>query len=370
MCYLAYMNIQKLIEQAQNINDPRRQYGYLQHKLVTIMIISFCAIICGAEDYEDIEEFGKVRKDWLKQFLELPNGIPDKDTFRRVFERLNPSEVAECLYSWLGNSSCNGQTVNIDGKTICGSQNMAHKAYHVVSAWVSESQITLGEIVVDEKSNEITAIPKLLDLVDVSGSTITIDAMGCQKNIAAAIIEQGADYILALKGNQGNLLEQTQDSFRFLEVDSVSVEVDADHGRVETRTCSVISDLSMIENASDWKALKILVRIVAERYFKSTGKTERETRYYIASLRPDAELLNRSVRSHWGIENKLHWSLDIAFNEDYSRKRAGYAAQNFSTLCRIALNLLKKDTATKCGIKTKRLKAGWDNDYLLELLEN
>jgi hypothetical protein len=209
-CYICLsgaskVKIQKLIEQTERIRDPRRQYGYLQHKLVTIIVIAFCAIICGAEDYEDIEEFGKVRKDWLAKCLVLENGIPDKDTFRRVFERLNPSEVSECLYGWLENREVTGKTVNIDGKTIRGSKNAEHKAYHVVSAWISENQITLGEIVVDEKSNEITAIPKLLDLVDVEGATVTIDAMGTQTKIAEKIIEKKADYCLALKGNHSDL---------------------------------------------------------------------------------------------------------------------------------------------------------------------
>ena len=204
------MSIQKLIEKSENITDPRRQYGYLQHKLVSIIVISFCAIICGAEDYEDIEEFGKARRSWLEKHVDLPNGIPDKDTFRRVFERLNPAEVAECLYSWLGGHNGDERIVNIDGKTIRGSKNVSHPAYHVVSAWASESQITLGEVVVDEKSNEITAIPKLLDMLDVSGATVTIDAMGCQTDIAKRIVEKNADYCLALKKNQPNLHEDVQ----------------------------------------------------------------------------------------------------------------------------------------------------------------
>ena len=361
-----------LFDYFSEIEDPRIDRTK-DHLLVDIIVISVLAVLCGADTWNAIALFGKAKQAWLQTFLQLPNGIPSHDTFNRVFSLLNPKQFGDCFIQWTRSVAVmtDYEVVSIDGKTVRGSRSNTKKTLiHMVSAWASVNNIVLGQLKVDEKSNEITAIPELLKLLELKGCIVTIDAMGCQKNIAAAIIEQGADYILALKGNQGNLLEQTQDSFRFLPIEDVSVEVDADHGRVETRTCSVISDLSMIENASDWKRLKILVRIYAERYFKSSGKTERETRYYIASLRPDAELLNRSVRSHWGIENKLHWSLDIAFNEDYSRKRAGYAAQNFSTLCRVALNLLKKDTTTKCGIKTKRLKAGWDNDYLLELLEN
>ncbi|MDR2525624.1 MAG: ISAs1 family transposase [Oscillospiraceae bacterium] len=229
------MKIQKLIEQAEKISDPRRQYGYLQHKLATIIVIAFCAIICGAEDYEDIESFGNSRKEWLKEFLALENGIPDKDTFRRVFERLNPSEVAECLYSWLGNREIKGKTVNIDGKTICGSKNAEHGAYHVVSAWVSENQITLGEIVVDEKSNEITAIPKLLDLVAVEGAVVTIDAMGTQTKIAEKIIKKKADYCLALKGNHSDLHDDVRFYFENQEVNDKITNREKDHGRIEKR---------------------------------------------------------------------------------------------------------------------------------------
>jgi predicted transposase YbfD/YdcC len=239
----------------------------------------------------------------------------------------------------------------------------------MVSAWAGENNLVLGQVKVDDKSNEITAIPELLDLLVLKGCIVTIDAMGCQRDIASAIISQEANYILALKGNQGNLLEQTEDSFRFLAAHSVSEETDAGHGRVERRICTVIDDLSMIEQKEQWKNLQSLVRIEAERYFKSTGKTENEIRYYISSLPPDASLLNTSIRSHWRIENSLHWTLDVAFNEDNSRKREGHAAQNFSVLNRIALNLLKNETTTKCGIKGKRLKAGWDNKYLEKIIK-
>jgi predicted transposase YbfD/YdcC len=193
--------------------------------------------------------------------------------------------------------------------------------------------------------------------------------MGCQKDIAQSIIDKEAEYILALKGNQGNLFEQTKDSFRFLEVKSVSEDIDAGHGRIEQRVCSVVDDLSMIEQKDEWKNLQTLVKIEAERYIKSTGKSEKETRYYISSLPADASLLNSSIRSHWGIENSLHWVLDVAFNEDNSRKRAGYAAQNFSIMNRIALNLLKNEKTTKCGVMGKRLKAGWDENYLKKILK-
>ena len=361
-----------LFDYFSEIEDPRIDRTK-DHLLVDIIVISVLAVLCGADTWNAIALFGKAKQAWLQTFLQLPNGIPSHDTFNRVFSLLNPKQFGDCFIQWTRSVAVmtGYEVVSIDGKTICGSRSNDKKTLiHMVSAWASVNKIVLGQLKVDEKSNEISAIPELLKLLLLKGCIVTIDAMGCQKNIAATIIEQGADYILALKGNQGNLLEQTEESFQFFKVENVNEEIDVDHGRVETRTCSVISDLSMIEHAKDWKELKTLVRIDAERYIKSSGKTEKETRYYISSAPANAELLNKSVRSHWGIENKLHWSLDVSFNEDNSRKRAGNAAQNFSVLCRIALNLLKKETDTKCGIKTKRLKAGWDNDYLLKLLEN
>jgi predicted transposase YbfD/YdcC len=238
----------------------------------------------------------------------------------------------------------------------------------MVSAWAESHGLVLGQRKVDEKSNEITAIPKLLEALALSGTVVTIDAMGCQKSVAEKIVAKEADYILAVKENQGHLLEEVKDSFRMLASESVAEEIDCGHGRVEKRICSVIGDTSLLENAAAWTGLRGLVRIEAERYHKVSGKIEREIRYYITSLKPEALPLNRMIRQHWSIENKLHWVLDVAFGEDASRKRAGHAAQNFSLLNRIALNLLKQDTSLKRGIKGKRLKAAWDHPYLLKLL--
>jgi predicted transposase YbfD/YdcC len=319
-----------------------------------------------------MEDFGKAKFLWLKTFLKLPEGIPSHDTFNRVFSFLDPKKLGECFLQWTRAvfRLTKGEVINIDGKTICGSRDKGKKSIvHMVSAWAEQNNIVLGQLKVDDKSNEITAIPELLKLLVLKGCIVTIDAMGCQKDIASQIIVQEADYILALKGNQGNMLQQTEDSFRFLSVKSVSEEIDAGHGRVERRVCSVIDDLSMIEAKEQWKNLQTIVKIEAERFIKPTGKLETETRFYISSLPADAELLNKSIRSHWGIENSLHWILDVAFNEDNSRKRVGYAAQNFSVLNRIALNILKNDTSTKRGIKGKRLKAGWDQRYLQKILK-
>ncbi|GAB6010367.1 ISAs1 family transposase, partial [Dysgonomonas reticulitermitis] len=253
----------------------------------------------------------------------------------------------------------------------CGSRTSDKKSIvHMVSAWAEKNHIVLGQTKVDEKSNEITAIPKLLELLVLKGCIVTIDAMGCQKDIASKIIEKEADYLLALKGNQGNLLEQVEDSFRFLPIRDSNEELDSGHGRVETRRCLVIDDLSLIESKKEWEGLRTLVKIESERYIKSSGKTEKETRLYISSLVADAKLINQSIRAHWSVENSLHWVLDVGFNEDSSRKRTGFAAQNYSLLNRIALNLLKNDKITKVGVRGKRLKAGWDNNYLINLIKN
>jgi len=264
-----------------------------------------------------------------------------------------------------------GEVVAIDGKALRGTRE-AGKAtvVHMVSAWASANNLVLAQRKVDAKSNEITAIPKLLAALELSGTVVTIDAMGCQRAIAEKIVGKNADYILAVKENQGHLLEEIKDSFQMLAADAVQTEIDCAHGRVERRRCSVIADLSLIEKAREWSSLQGLVRIESERYHKAAGKTEREIRYYITSLKPDARRLNKAIRQHWGIENKLHWALDVSFGEDLDRKRQQNSAQNFSLLNRMALNLLRQDNSTKLGIKGKRLKAGWDNDYLLQLLAN
>lgn len=355
-----------------SLSEPRVSRTRI-HKLEDIIFISISAIICGAESWNDIEYFGKSKEDWLRTFLELPNGIPSHDTFNRVFSALDSEEFERCFIDWTRSVAelCEHEVIAIDGKTMCGARASGKKsAVHLVSAWASQNNIVLGQVKVDEKSNEITAIPKLLNLLVIKGCIVTIDAMGCQKEIAKHILEKEADYILGLKGNQGLLLEQTIDSFRFLKSEEVHEELDFGYGRIETRRCSVINDLSLIEACDNWKGLKSLIRIESKRYIKAKGKTEEEVRYYISSLSFNAELMNKSIRSHWGVENSLHWILDVGFNEDASRKRSGNAAQNYSIMNRIALNLLKNDKTTKVGIRSKRLKAGWNNKYLIQLLKN
>jgi len=250
-----------------------------------------------------------------------------------------------------------------------GSRNQGCKtATHIVSAWADKNELILGQIKVEEKSNEITAIPKLLDALLLEGCVIIIDAMGCQKSIARKIVTKKADYILSVKENQKDLYEDIQDSFKILPTSDFPKDVDYGHGRIETRKCSILTDLSLVENAAKWKGLVSIVKIERERYFKATSKKENETSYYITTLNKAATIAY-GIRKHWGIENKVHWALDVAFNEDMSRKRNGNAAQNYSNLNRIALNLLKKDNA-KVGIKSRRKMAGWSNDYLLKLIRN
>ncbi len=354
------------------LRDPRVERTR-EHLLEEILLLAIAAVLSGAGSWNEIEDYGKAKRAWFKGFLQLPGGIPSHDTFNRVISALDPAEMEKGFADWVVSIAklTSGEVVAIDGKALCGTREAGKAALvHMVSAWASANNLVLAQRKVDDKSNEITAIPKLLDALELSRTVVTIDAMGCQRTVAEKIVDKKADYILAVKENQGHLLEEIRDSFQMLSADAVAEEVDCGHGRVEQRRCSVIADLSLVEKAAEWASLQGLVRIESQRYHKATGKTEREIRYYITSLKPDAVRLNRAIRQHWGIENKLHWALDVSFGEDLDRKRAGHAAQNFSLLNRIALNLLKQDKTCKLGIKGKRLKAGWDNDYLLLLLGN
>ena len=354
-----------------DLRDPRVERTR-EHLLEEILLMTIAAVLSGAGSWNEINGSCKAKHVWLKGFLRLPGGIPSHDTFNRVISALDSEELEKGFAAWVGSIArlTAGEVVAIDGKTLRGTREAGGKLVHMVSAWASANHLVLGQRKVEEKSNEITAIPKLLAALELSGTVVTIDAMGCQRSIAGQIVEKKADYVLAVKENQGHLLDGIRDSFQMLEADAVAEEVDCGHGRVETRRCSVIADLSLLEKALEWPSLQGLVRIEAERYHKATGKTEREIRYYITSLRPDAARLNSAIRQHWGIENKLHWVLDVGFGEDLGRKRAANSAQNFSVINRIALNLLKQDKTCKLGIKGKRLQAGWDNDYMLHLLGN
>lgn len=353
-----------------DMKDPRVNRCKL-HLLEDIVFISIASVLSGAETWNDIEMYGKQKQEWLSTFLALPHGIPTHDTFNRFFAALDPKEFETCFISWVQsiNKRLDGEVVSIDGKTMRGSKGKDGKsAVHIVSAWASENEAILGQLKVDQKTNEITAIPELLEVLLLKGCTITIDAMGCHKKIAKKIIDKEAGYVLAVKDNQKELHQNIKDSFRFLKSIDQFIETECDHGRIETRKCSVMNDLSLINNATSWEGLQTIVMIESERIMKATGEIENEIRVYISSLEPDAKIIGRAVRKHWGIENKVHWILDVAFHEDSSRKRYGFAAQNYSTLNRIALNLLKKDN-TKIGIKGKRLKAGWNNEFIFELIK-
>lgn len=354
------------------IPDFRRSHKQL-YDLESILLIGIISVICGAESWNEMEDYAYSKEAFLRSFLKRPNGIPSHDTFNRVFSNIDSSQFETCFIEWVSDlAKLNPkEVIAIDGKTIRGAKANGRKSpVHMVSAWANENNVVLGQVKVSEKSNEITAIPKLLEVLSIEDTIITIDAMGCQREIATAIIDKDADYILAVKENQAQLYQDIQDEFRFGPFFKIHESQDLDHGRIETRKCSIITDFKFIEQQNQWKNLTTIIKIESIREFKNSDKpTQSASRYYISSLLANPEDFQRAIRSHWAIENKLHWTLDVAFSEDASRKRIANAAQNFSILNKIALNLLKNEKSSKVGVKSRRLKAGWDNDYLMKVLK-
>lgn len=359
--------------------DPRYDHTK-RHLLLDILFIAICTVICGGENFEDMAEFGNAKEQWLRKFLKLPFGIPSHDTFRDVISRMNPVAFSECFMRWTAaiHESTGGEVIALDGKTVRHSFDRfsGKAAVHLVSAWATEAGIALGQMKVDSDSNEITAIPKLLDILDIRGCIVTMDAMGCQKEIAKQIIDSGADYLLSLKGNQTKLHEDVKYFFdEAFDADFEEIEhryfksLDKDHGRIETRECWVVEDVAIRwlgDTGYDWPGIRSIGAIRAQR--KIGESVSCETRYFISSLAGNAETFARAARSHWAIENSLHWVLDVTFNEDQNRARYDNAAENLATLRKMALNLAKLETSFKSSVRRKLLRAGWDNSYLEKLL--
>ncbi len=374
-----------LVEHFQSLTDPRVDRTK-DHDLIDILVIAICALLCAAESFNDMEDFGKAKENWFRTFLKLRNGIPSHDTFNRVFAAIDPKEFLECFLRWTQSlrQAVAQEIVALDGKALRRALNRDESPKYVVSAWAEGNNLVLGQLKVDEKSNEITAVPELLRVLELAGCIVTVDAMGCQKKIAKEIIEADADYVLALKGNQetvhaevksfldatleekqkkrpkGAVIATTAAKLQQLET------VEKDHGRLETRRYYQSAELGWFADRAKWEGLRSVGMVEAVR--EVDGKTTTERRYYLSSLSLDVATFARAVRGHWGVENKLHWVMDVCFREDQSRARTGYAAENLATLRRLALNLLKRERTKKRGIRGKQLNASWDHAYLLKLL--
>jgi predicted transposase YbfD/YdcC len=351
------------------LRDPRRHHRK-RHLLIDIIVIALCAVLCGANDWQQIVTFGHERHDWLKTMLALPNGIPSHDTFERVFDRLDPQAFLGCFQRWVEalTQGLGLKHIAIDGKTLRHSGNTVKnlKPLHIVSAWASEQHLSLGQVVVDDKSNEITAIPQLLELLDVQGALVTIDAMGCQKAIAKKIVDAGADYVLAVKDNQPHLLEDIQESIaKALDNGRAGVEYETyvtetqGHGRKETRTYLIVTDLDGIRNHQDWAGLRVIGMYWSTR--------SNEARYFIGSRKAGAPVYGDAIRNHWGIENNLHWQLDITFNEDANRVQKRHGAANLALVRRLALSLLKGHPGSR-SMACKRFSAALNTQILEEIL--
>jgi predicted transposase YbfD/YdcC len=369
-------------EHFAGLTDPRRDHTKA-HGLLDIVAITLCAVICGADSWVDVATFGRVKERWLRTFLAMPGGIPSHDTFGRVFALLDPDEFRSCFLSWAQAvvGPPGAQVVAIDGKTLRRSHDRrgGQEALHLVSAWAAANGLVIGQVATDAKSNEITAIPALLKLLDLEGATVTIDAMGCQTAIATQIVEQQANYVLALKDNHEKLHDRVKRAFADADTaagttlplaDLVPYTThDTGHGRIEHRRCLAIGDpdyLAFIDPAGAWPNLQSVVRIESTRRVGTTVSTE--ARHYLSSLPADATVLSAAIRSHWGIENRLHWVLDVAFREDDCRVRLGHAAENLAIVRHFALNLLRQEPSRRASVATKRLCAALDDTYLRSVL--
>lgn len=373
------LSLDRLIELIEdNIPDPRRPGGNIRHKLVEILVIILLGIICGCETWIDIEDYCRAKYEWLKTFLELPGGIPSNDTYRRLMERIRPEKLESVYRQWalpyVGN--CKGKQVAVDGKTICAaSKNRLGQAeteegkLHIISAWVREDGISIGQVKTNEKSNEITAIPKMLDTLDIEGATVTIDAMGCQVDIAEKIVDRGASYLLALKKNQPSLYESVEEYFNWARTEPKEKEQlkvhryeEHTHGRHIYRRVEVCNDVSWLETDREWKQLSSIICVT--RKGEREGREIKETAYYISNRRWEAEEAAKCIQGHWSIENNLHWSLDTAFNEDESLIYKGHAQENLSLVRKIAQKMLKSETSFKGGsIRRKSIRAAMLNEY-------
>jgi predicted transposase YbfD/YdcC len=373
----------QLVAALEAVPDPRRRCKNLRHPLVDVLVLGFCGVLCGGDDFVEIEEFGRSKEDFFRRFLELPHGIPSHDTFRRVFQAVCPQALQRCLIQWLkgvrqtARPATDGAVVAIDGKTLRRTFDRAQGlgALHLVSAWATANGLTLGQVAVDAKSNEITAIPRLIELLDLKDCVVTIDAAGCQKEIAAQIVAKDADYVLALKANQPTLSEQVSDYFlEQLEEENPDSklrhhrQVEEGHGRTETRETFVAPATKEMVAPGAWVGLATIVLVIRRCVDHATGKTSDDVRYFISSLPAKVKRLAGAVRQHWGIENGLHWVLDVAFNEDRMRQRDRNGIENLALLNRLAVSLLRQDKTVKAGVKCKRKTAGWDDHYLLHLL--
>lgn len=360
-----------------DLPDPRRAQGQ-RHKLIDILFIALCAVVCGADEFTEMEEFGYAKESWLRQSLELPHGIPAHDTFGRVLALLEPLAFEQCFLQWVQRllQLSTGAVVALDGKTVRRSYDKAHgcAAIELVSAWARENRLTLGQVKVASDSNEITAVPELLQVLALKGCIVTADALNCQKEIAAQVRGKEADYVLALKGNHHTLHAQVQNFFASVRAGrtygftiSEHRTLDKEHGRIEERHYLQVNAPDYLHGFADWADLQSIGMVEAVREVQ--GQTTTEQRYYLSSLPVEAVQFSEAVRGHWGIENSCHWVLDVVFREDDSRVRVGYAAENFALVRRMANNLLQQERTLKRGVKTKRLKAALDERYLLKVLQ-